>query len=91
MATLGASIAGPIGLAFCRWMDGRVALGSPLLTNGATFVLDQALGCLLWQAAFLVVHPPQRQVAAHFLNSVQQEARQHLSSTPLLGLLPHPA
>lgn len=91
MATLGAGVAGPIGLAFLRFLDGKVALGSPLLTNSATFVLDQALGCLLWQAAFATVHAPQRQVVAEYVSSIQHEARQHLGSKPLLGLLPHTA
>lgn len=89
MAGLGATVAGPIGLAFVRYLDGRVALGSPLLTNSATFVLDQALGCLLWQAAFLVVSGKQRQAVADYLNSVQNEAL-HQISTAVPGLVSAP-
>lgn len=57
MALLGAVIAGPVGLAFLRALEPVVLPHAPASAAalGIKFTLDQALGCVLWQACQLAV------------------------------------
>jgi len=54
MAAVGAGIAAPTGLALYRWMD--AAWPSAMLAVAAgKFTLDQAVGCIIWQAAYCAI------------------------------------
>ncbi|PNH08529.1 hypothetical protein TSOC_004910 [Tetrabaena socialis] len=71
MLCIGALCAGPILLSFNRWMDLAIlpqAASSPL-TGGVKFILDQVVGCFIWQFAYLTINPAYRQSALHLLES----------------------
>eukprot|EP00200_Dunaliella_tertiolecta_P004753 CAMPEP_0202354310 /NCGR_PEP_ID=MMETSP1126-20121109/9688_1 /ASSEMBLY_ACC=CAM_ASM_000457 /TAXON_ID=3047 /ORGANISM="Dunaliella tertiolecta, Strain CCMP1320" /LENGTH=184 /DNA_ID=CAMNT_0048946765 /DNA_START=24 /DNA_END=579 /DNA_ORIENTATION=+ len=70
MGALGAAFAGPIGLWFFRWMNANLLTQGPAgLAMGVKLVLDQVLGCILWQAAFLSIHEPYREAAGQLLRN----------------------
>lgn len=65
MALVGATVAAPVGLGFLRWLDLAVFSAGPnsAFALTAKFILDQVLGCLIWQAAYLSISEPYRQGA----------------------------
>lgn len=68
MAGVGGSVAAPVGLVLYRWMD--IAWpGSGVLLAAGKFTLDQVVGCLLWQVAYLTISEPYREAACRLLGS----------------------
>lgn len=67
MAALGVVFASPIGLAFLRCLDGIVLPQNPLGVAALSikFILDQVVGCAIWQVCMVAVYPP-------YLQSLQQ-------------------
>lgn len=54
MAATGAVVAAPVGLALYRWMD-LVWPGTSWLLAAGKFTLDQVVGCVIWQAAYISI------------------------------------
>lgn len=73
MGAAGALVAAPVCLAFLRWMDTAVYAANPNapLAVGVKFISDQIVGCILWQLAFLSIHPPYRQSALQLVRGAQ--------------------
>lgn len=78
MAAAGALIAGPVGLWWLQW------LGSVIQPNQAKskaalttmVVLDQVLGCAIWQAAMCSIDQGYRQMLLRFCSLEQQHGKQ---------------
>ncbi|KAG2451175.1 hypothetical protein HYH02_003782 [Chlamydomonas schloesseri] len=71
MLCFGALCAGPVLLSFGRWMDVTIlpsAATSPLAL-GVKFLLDQVVGCIFWQAAYITINPAYRRSAVALLES----------------------
>lgn len=81
MAAVGAVLAGPLGLAFLRWLDVVSPAATPL---AAKLALEQVLGCAIWQAAYCVVHPPYVATVTGALAGAQQAVGK--ASQRLIGL-----
>ncbi|KXZ54927.1 hypothetical protein GPECTOR_4MTA3 [Gonium pectorale] len=71
MLCIGALCAGPILLSFNRWMDLAIMPSSPSSPLALTvkFLLDQAVGCFIWQVAYLTINPAYRRSAVALLES----------------------
>lgn len=86
MGTIGLVMAGPVGLAFLRWMETWVMPATPYSVAALSikFTLDQVLGCAIWQAALLSIHKPYRQALYRHLSAAKPAAepqQQQLSAT----------
>lgn len=79
MAALGLVVAGPAGLAFLRWMDLSILPSHPHspVALGVKFVLDQVLGCVLWQASYLTICAPYRQMAVDYCGYLAGQVNGH--------------
>ncbi|KAF5835468.1 hypothetical protein DUNSADRAFT_7308 [Dunaliella salina] len=81
MGALGAAVAGPIGLWFFRWMNANLLTQGPAgLAMGVKVLLDQVLGCILWQAAFLSIHEPYRMAAGQLIKNTSESLQGQTSS-----------
>jgi hypothetical protein len=67
MAGVGATVAAPVGLLLYRAMDAAWP-GTGLLLATGKFTLDQVVGCILWQLAYLSISEPYRQAACELLS-----------------------
>lgn len=73
MGGVGAAIGAPLSLALYAAMN-AAAPGSSAGLNAAKWVLDQAVGCVLWQAAYMAVSEPYRRtLLAHVATQRQQQ------------------
>jgi hypothetical protein len=72
MAVTGGSVAAPLSLALYRLMD-AVAPGTSIVLAAGKFTLDQVVGCLLWQAAYMSISEPYRQTFVEFINAHQAQ------------------
>lgn len=75
MFTAGACVAAPVLLVFNRWMDAHLlpqAAGAPAL-QAAKFLLDQIVGCLFWQAAYLSIVPSYRASAQQLVEATSNK------------------
>ncbi|EFJ41507.1 hypothetical protein VOLCADRAFT_84089 [Volvox carteri f. nagariensis] len=79
MLCIGALCAGPILLSFNRWMDLAVmpSAGSSPVAVAVKFLLDQVVGCFIWQAAYLSINPSYRQSAIALLESSSMQIEEH--------------
>lgn len=68
MAVVGGALAAPLGLGLYRWMD-AVWPAAGFLVASCKFTLDQVVGCMLWQAAYLTISPHYRQMARNLLDA----------------------
>ncbi|KAG2498267.1 hypothetical protein HYH03_004016 [Edaphochlamys debaryana] len=71
MLCIGALCAGPVLLSFNRWMDVAILpqqATSPVALS-IKFLLDQVVGCFIWQAAYLSINPAYRRSALALLKS----------------------
>ncbi|KAL6761778.1 hypothetical protein V8C86DRAFT_2527944 [Haematococcus lacustris] len=67
MLGVGALVAAPLGLGLFRTMFPASATSSG---PWAKYVLlDQVLGCIIWQVAYMAIHPPYRAAAQRLLQS----------------------
>ncbi|GLC45280.1 hypothetical protein PLESTF_000717900 [Pleodorina starrii] len=79
MLCIGALCAGPILLSFNRWMDLAImpsAATSPVALT-VKFLLDQVVGCFIWQVAYLTINPTYRQSALALLESSSVRIDEH--------------
>ena len=76
MALVGASVAAPIGLGFLRLLDLSLFSCNPhtAFALSSKFFLDQVLGCLIWQAAYICISESYRQGALSLLSSLTAPA-----------------
>lgn len=73
MFAIGAALAAPVGLSFLRWMDVHILPSSPNspITLTVKFILDQVLGCAIWQCSYLTINEPYREAAIALGRAVQ--------------------
>ena len=65
MLLVGAALAGPLGVWLCRLCDAAAApsaVGAPAALAAGKFVADQAVGCVVWQAAYCAICPWYREM-----------------------------
>lgn len=71
MAAVGLLLAGPIGLRFLQFLD-KTIQPNQVKSKGALtamVVLDQVLGCAIWQAALISIDQGYRKVVVQFCSS----------------------
>lgn len=66
MAVVGAGVAAPVSLLLYRAMH-LLAPGTTPLLAAAKFVIDQVVGCALWQAAYCALHAGYRTTLLEWL------------------------
>eukprot|EP00879_Flechtneria_rotunda_P000996 GHRR01001130.1.p1 GENE.GHRR01001130.1~~GHRR01001130.1.p1 ORF type:complete len:164 (+),score=10.13 GHRR01001130.1:275-766(+) len=66
MACCGAFVGAPLSLALYHYMD-AIAPGASFLLTAGKFTLDQVVGCVAWQAAYLTISQPYKQSLLAFL------------------------
>eukprot|EP00878_Enallax_costatus_P000730 GHUV01000843.1.p1 GENE.GHUV01000843.1~~GHUV01000843.1.p1 ORF type:complete len:174 (+),score=15.03 GHUV01000843.1:194-715(+) len=71
MGGVGAFVGAPLSLILYRAMD-AVLPGASFLLAAGKFTLDQVVGCILWQAAYLAISEPYRTTLQAFLVEQQQ-------------------
>jgi hypothetical protein len=76
MALVGASVAAPIGLGLLRVLDISLFSCNPhtAFALSSKFLLDQVLGCLIWQAAYISISESYRRGALSLLARVTAPA-----------------
>lgn len=74
MALVGGVLAAPVLLGFMRGLDSTVFAANPNspVAHTLKFVLDQIVGCVIWQAAYCTIHPPYKRGLVQFFNSTMQ-------------------
>lgn len=82
MATAGVAFSWPmlLGLRALDQLNWGTHPHAGLLANSVKITLDQVVGCLLWQAAYMYVHPPYRVAAEQLLASLQSSLGAQTSS-----------
>lgn len=83
MLAIGAVAAGPVLLSFNRWMDLAIlphAATSPVAV-GTKFLLDQVLGCVFWQVAYLSINPTYRASAMALVETASEHLKQRKRSS----------
>lgn len=79
MFAAGAVVAAPVLLVFNRWMDVHLlpqAAGTPAL-EAAKFLLDQIVGCLFWQSAYISIVPSYRASAQQLIDGTATKLSAH--------------
>eukprot|EP00775_Hariotina_reticulata_P009643 gene9643-9803_t len=72
MAVVGGSVGAPLSLALYRLMD-AIAPGTSIVLAAGKFTLDQVIGCVLWQAAYLSISEPYRRTFVEFIEAKQAQ------------------
>jgi hypothetical protein len=75
MAGVGACVGAPLSLALYAHMDALMP-GASLLLAAGKFTLDQIVGCVVWQAAYMAISEPYRRTFVQFLQAQQQQQQQ---------------
>jgi hypothetical protein len=55
--------------------------GASLLLAAGKFTLDQIVGCVVWQAAYMAISEPYRRTFVQFLQAQQQQQQQQAALT----------
>jgi hypothetical protein len=75
MAGVGACVGAPLSLALYAHMDALMP-GASLLLAAGKFTLDQLVGCVVWQAAYMAISEPYRRTFMQFVQDKQQQQQQ---------------
>lgn len=75
MAGVGAGMGVPLSLALYRVMD-AAAPGTGAALAAGKFVVDQLVGCVLWQAAYLAISEPYRAGMTRVAHGVMEQRRE---------------
>lgn len=79
MGAVGAFAGAPASLALYAVMD-SIAPGTGLALVAAKFAADQLVGCVLWQAAYMVISEPYRRTFGAFATAQWQQHQQRCAS-----------
>lgn len=72
MAGVGACVGAPLSLALYAQMDALMP-GAGILLAAGKFTLDQLVGCVVWQAAYMAISEPYRRTFVQFVQDKQQQ------------------
>lgn len=67
MAVAGGAVAGPVGLWWLQALNSSILPGASGVALTGKFVLDQVLGCLIWQASLISIDREYRDAAEQFV------------------------
>lgn len=75
MAAVGGAVGAPVSVALYAWMD-TISPGTGMAVMAAKFAVDQVVGCVLWQAAYMCISEPYRRTFSQFAADKWQQQQQ---------------